>query len=63
MRSRRLRLRFCYWTEISCTGLLAGGGARGSGKPRKIMIRKIGSKQKKSGVFQLSLRFIMPDKW
>lgn len=40
-------------------GLLFGGGAMGSGKPRKIITRKIGNRQKNSGVRQFSLRFII----
>ena len=37
--------RFFFFTvvEISCPGLMAGGGATGKGKPRNTMINKIGS--------------------
>lgn len=35
----------------------------GSGKPRKIITRKIGKRQKKSGLFQLSFCFNIADKW
>ena len=39
-----MRFRFVVsGTDSSCRGLVAGGGAIGNGKPRKIMTRKIGS--------------------
>lgn len=38
-----MRRRFFTGADCSCPGLVAGGGATGSGKPRKIMTRNIGS--------------------
>jgi hypothetical protein len=60
---RSVRFLFFTGTDSSCTGLVAGGGAMGRGKPRKIITRKIGKRQKKSGVFQFSFCFIIDNKW
>jgi len=44
-------------------GFVFGRRRHGEGKPRKIITRKIGNKQKNSGVRQFSFCFSMDDIW